>query len=332
MAENHPLRKASILLMSLPEETAADLMSRLDSRQIELVSTEIAKMGEFSLEEQHETLNSFANATANDVRGGGGMQVATSLLERTLGKDAGSLLENVRQSIDTLPFGVLQRIDPQNLLTFIIDEHPQTIALVLCHLPTSSGAEILAGLSTDRQLSVLRRVANMGKTSPEVVKEVERGLESRMSNVMGQSYENAGGVPCVAEILNVVDRATERALLEILAQEDPDLAEEIRRLMFVFEDIVKLSDKDVQTLLKHIETSEWAMAMKGCSDALRHKILDNMSQRAADMLDEEMDYLGPVRASDVEATQRQIVDIVRRLDDVGELTTQAEGEEEAFIH
>jgi flagellar motor switch protein FliG len=217
------------------------------------------------------------------------------------------------------------------LLTFIIDEHPQTIALILSHLPPAFGAEIIAGLPSDRQLAVIRRVATMGQTNPEIIQEVEWGLEKRMSAVMSQQFEKAGGVPTVAEILNVTDRATERALLENLAQEDPDLVEEIRRLMFVFEDIIKFADKDIQNILKNVDNSQWAMALKGASEALKQKILGNLSQRASDLLREEMDYLGPVKLSSVEQAQQQIVDIVRRLEDSGEIAIEAGDEAEQLV-
>ena len=172
---------------------------------------------------------------------------------------------------------------------------------------------------------MIRRMATMGQTSPEIIKEVERGLEHRMSSVMSQQFENAGGVSSVAEILNVIDRTTERSLLENLAQEDPDLVEEIRRLMFVFEDIAKLGNREIQTLLKNVESSQWAMALKGASAELKDKVLSNMSKRASDLLREEMEYLGPVRLSNVEQMQQQIVDVVRRLEDAGEITTHSRG-------
>jgi flagellar motor switch protein FliG len=325
-------RKAAILLTSLPQDDAAQLLGKLDPKQVEQVSIEIAKLGRIPSDEQEAVINEFAEANPNMFStGGGGIDLAKSLVELALGKGASSTLENVRQSIEALPFGFLKRVDPQNLLTFIIDEHPQTIALILSHLPPSYGAEIIAGLPTERQLAVIRRVANMGQTNPEVIKEVERGLESRMASVMSQSFENAGGVDSVAEILNVTDRATERALLENLAQEDPDLVEEIRRLMFVFEDISKLADKDVQSVLKNVETNQWAMALKGASEDLKKKVLGNMSQRAAQLLSEEMEYLGPVRLSEVESVQQQIVDIVRRLEDSGEITTHGGDDNEAYI-
>ncbi len=326
------IRKAAVLLMSLPEEEAAQLMGKLEPKQVEHVSIEIAKIKSISADEQAGVINEFADANPAAMSGGaGGLDLAKSLVEKAMGRGASSTLDNVRQSIEALPFGFLHKVDSQNLLTFIIDEHPQTIALVLSHLPSSYGAEVLAGLPGDRQLSVVRRVATMGQTNPEIIREVEQGLESRMASVMSQSFENAGGVSSVAEILNVTDRATERSLLENLAQEDPDLVEEIRRLMFVFEDICKFTDKDIQAVLKNVESSQWAMALKGASEELKEKILNNMSKRANEMLLEEMDYLGPVRLTNVEQTQQQIVDIVRRLEDADEITLHADESEEEFI-
>jgi flagellar motor switch protein FliG len=326
------VRKAAILLMSLPMDQAAQLLSKLDPKQVELVSIEIAKLGFVHGEEQEQVIQEFAKANPNAMAGGkGGLEVAKSLVEQALGKAAGATLETVRHSIEALPFGFLQKVDSQNLLTFITDEHPQTIALILSHLPPAHASDIISGLPPDRQLSVIRRVAMMGQTSPEIISEVETGLEYRMASVMSQQFEKAGGVPCVAEILNVIDRATERSLLENLAQDDPELVEEIRRLMFVFEDIAKFADRDIQTVLKNVESSQWAMALKGASEELKEKILKNMSKRAQDLLLEEIEYLGPVRASSVEQVQQQIVDTIRRLEDMGEVTVHGEQEEEVFI-
>ncbi|HUT93099.1 MAG TPA: flagellar motor switch protein FliG [Thermoguttaceae bacterium] len=326
------IRKAAILLTSLPEDQAAQLLGRLEPKQVAAVSIEIAKLGNIAPEEQELAIVDFAHANPNALTGGkGGLDVARTLVERALGKAAGATLDTVRQSIEALPFGFLQKVDSQNLLTFIVDEHPQTIALILSHVPPSQAADILSGLPGPRQMSVVRRIATMGQTSPEIIQEVERGLENRMASVMSQQFEKAGGVENVAEILNVIDRATERSLLENLAQEDPDLVEEIRRLMFVFEDITKFSDRDIQTVLKNVEGSQWAMALKGASEELKEKILANMSKRAATLLQEEMEYLGPVRASNVEQVQQQIVDIIRRLEDAGEITIHGDEEEERFI-
>jgi flagellar motor switch protein FliG len=327
------LRKAAVLLMTLPQEQAAGLLGRLDPKQMEAVSIEIAKLTAVTGEEQNSVIVEFADVDPKNMMGGtGGLDAAKNLIEKALGKNSAGTIDTVRQSIEAVPFSFLQTVDSQNLMTFIIDEHPQTIALILSHLPPSYGAEIIAGLPTDRQLAVIRRIAIMGQTNPEIIQEVERGLEIRMSSVMSQQFEKAGGVSTVAEILNVTDRATERGLLENLAQEDPDLVEEIRRLMFVFEDINKFSGKDVQTVLKNVETSQWAMALKGASEELKQKIMSNMSQRAADMLREEMEYLGPVRLSSVEQVQQQIVDVVRRLEDAGEVSLQASDEAEELIN
>ena len=332
MNSNADGRKAAILLMSLPDDEAGLVMSKLDSKQVEAILIEIAKLGRVTGEEQEIVIHDFTDANPNNF----GLDVssidrAKMLVEKALGKNASVTLDNVRQSIEVLPFGFLRKVDSQNLLTFIVDEHPQTIALILSHLHPLYGAEVLSGLPSDSQLSVIRRIANMGQTNPDVIEEVERGLESRMQSVMSESYETAGGVQNVAEMLNVTERSTERTLLENLAQDDPDLVEEIRRLMFVFEDIAKLADKDIQTVLKNVETSQWAMALKGASVELKEKILGNMSQRASNILLEEMDFLGPVRLSDVESMQQQIVDAIRKVEDTGEISLSTSDEMEEYI-
>lgn len=329
---NPEIRKAAVLLMSLPEDLAVKLLSKLDPKEVEAVSIEIAKVGRLASDEQTVVINEFADINPNKLSTqGGGLDLAKSLVEKALGENASATLDNVRQSIEAMPFGFLKKVDPQNLLTFVIDEHPQTIALILSHMPPKYGAQIIAGLPSNRQQQVIRRIAQMGQTNPDVIRDVERGLESRMSSVMSQSFENAGGVQAVASILNVTDRATERTLMDGLTQDDPALVEQIRRLMFVFEDISKLSDKDIQTLLKNVENSQWAMALKGVSEDLKTKILGNMSSRASQALKEEMEFLGAVRASEVEGIQQQIVDIVRRLESAGEVTTQSADTSESFI-
>lgn len=326
------LRKAAVLLMSMDQESAADLMGRLDPLQVEAVCIEIAKMGSVPGEEQRQVVEEFANVNPTSLGiESGGISVAKSLVERALGKNAGSTLENLRQTIEQMPFGFLKNVDSQNLLTFIIDEHPQTIALILSHLTPSQAATVIAGLPTERQVSVVHRIATMGQTTPEIISEVEEGLSHRMSSVMSQSFDNAGGVNSVAEILNVTERSTERALLENLAEVDPTLVEEIRRLMFVFDDITKFQDKDIQAVLKHVDNAQWAVALKGSSDELKQKILGNLSKRASTLLEEEMEYLGPVRVSAVEQAQQQIVDVIRHLEDSGEITLHSDSKDEQFI-
>ena len=326
------LRKAAVLLTSLPEEEAAELLARLDPKQVELVSIEIARLKSISVDEEELFFLQFAESTPGS--GGssfGGLDRAKTLVQRALGKNATDTLENIRHSIEAVPFAFLRQVDSQNVLTYVIDEHPQTIALILSHLPPATSSAILAQLPPDRQLSVVQRIANMGQTNPELIQEVERGLERRMSSVMSTSFENAGGVTAVAEMLNVADRATERTLLENLAHEDPELVEEIRRLMFVFEDIGRFDDKQIQTVLKNVENAQWALALKGASRELRDKVFANMSQRAADMLREEMDYLGAVKLSVVEQKQQEIVDVIRSLEDSGEIEVNKGNEEEELV-
>jgi flagellar motor switch protein FliG len=325
------LQKAAVLLTALPEEEAADILSRLDPKQVEQVSIEIARLKSVTSELQEQVILQFADSSPTGATDAGGLERAKNLVQMALGKNAANTLDNIRQSIEEVPFAFLRNIDSQNILTYVIEEHPQTIALILSHLPAAASAAILAGLPPDRQLMVVQRIAHMGQTSPDIIKEVEAGLERRMSSVMSQSFENAGGVGAVAEMLNVSDRSTERALMESLGHEDPELVEEIRRLMFVFEDIGKFSAKDIQTVLKNVENSQWAMALKGASQNLRDKVFANMSSRAADMLKEEIQYLGAVKLSAVEAKQQEIVDVVRRLEDAGEIELNAAGEEEQMV-
>ncbi|MDZ4659416.1 MAG: flagellar motor switch protein FliG [Bythopirellula sp.] len=326
------LRKAAILVTSLPEDEAVTLLSRLDPRQIEQVSIEIARLKSVAPEEQDQVITQFAESNpGSSGLDAGGPERAKQLVQAALGKNATTTLDNIRQSMESVPFAFLRNVDSQNILTYVVDEHPQTIALILSHLPAPTSAQILAGLPPDRQLLVIQRIAGMGQTSPDIIQEVEKGLERRMSSVMSQSFDNAGGIDAVAEILNVSDRATERTLLENLSQEDPDLVEEIRRLMFVFEDIGRFSDKDMQIVLKNVDNAQWAMALKGASGELKEKIFKNMSQRAGDMLREELGFLGAVKLSAVEAKQQEIVDVVRRLEDSGELDLSAKDAEEELV-
>jgi flagellar motor switch protein FliG len=233
--------------------------------------------------------------------------------------------------VQTTPFSFLQKAESENLLTFIQDEHPQTIALILAHLPPQKASEILVGLPSQKQIEVVKRVANMEQTNPEVIKEVERGLEHRLSDIVSQTFEKAGGVDTVAEILNLADRSTEKGIMEGLEAEDPDLVEQIRRLMFVFEDILLVNDKGIQSVLKEIDNDELALALKTASDELKQKIFKNMSERAAQLIQEDMQYMGPVRVSDVEAAQQKIVDVVRRLEDAGEIIISGRGGEKEMV-
>ncbi len=327
------LQKAAILLVSLKTDLAAQVLTNLDLNAIEAISKEIAKMNEVTANQRRVVLEEFYQMNlAQQYVEQGGVEYARSLLEKSLPADkAASILEAVQQSVTVTPFAFLQKAESENLLTFIQDEHPQTISLIMAHLPAQKAAEVLAGLPAKKQVDVVKRIATMGNTNPEVVGEVEKGLQKRFAAVVTQELEEAGGVESIAEILNLADRATERGLLESLEEEDPELVEHIRRLMFVFEDILLVNDKGVQKVLKEVSNEDLALALKTASEDLRKKIQKNMSERAWSLITEEMEYMGPVRVSDVEAAQQRIVDIVRRLEDAGEIVIQGRGGDEEVI-
>lgn len=327
------LRKAAILLLTLERPLAAEVLSQLPREAVESVTLEIAKLDGVTKEEQDQVMREF-NGEANEAPPleGGSVELVGELLQQSLGADrAGVIMDHVKQSMSSVPFGFLQKAGADNLMTYIVEEHPQTIALIMSHLPASLAAEVLAGLPSGKQIDVIRRVATMEQTNPDVVRDVELSLERRMTSTFNQQLEKAGGVQSVAQILNVTDRTTNKGILDTLEQDDAELVDEIRRLMFVFDDLLKLDDRSIRALLKEVDSAEWATALKGASEEIKKKVLGNLSQRAAEMLNEEMDYLGPVRLSDVEAMQQQIVDTVRRLEDSGEVTVAGGGDGEQFI-
>jgi flagellar motor switch protein FliG len=327
------VKKAAVLLLSISQDEAAEILRRLPPEAIEEVSREIASMGEVPVATRASVFGEFYNlALANSYLSEGGLEYAKALLRKSLKEDdASRVIKQVTQQVQTTPFSFLQKAESENLLTFIQDEHPQTIALILAHLPSQKASEILVGLPGQKQIEVVKRVANMEQTSPEVIKEVERGLEHRLSDIVSQTFEKAGGVDTVAEILNLADRSTEKGIMEGLEAEDPDLVEQIRRLMFVFEDILLVNDKGIQSVLKEVENEELALALKTASQELKDKILKNMSERAAQLIQEDMQYMGPVRVSDVESAQQKIVDVVRRLEDAGEIIIAGRGGEKEMV-
>ncbi len=327
------IKKSAILLLSLPQDEAAEILKRLPPDAVEEVSREIASLGEIPANTRKEIFGEFYNlALANSYVSEGGLEYAKALLTKSLSEDdAKRVIKQVTQQVQTTPFSFLQKAESENLLTFIQDEHPQTIALILAHLPAQKASEIMVGLPSQKQIEVVKRIANMEQTNPEVIKEVERGLEHRLSDIVSQTFEKAGGVDTVAEILNLADRSTEKGIMEGLEAEDPDLVEQIRRLMFVFEDILLVNDKGIQSVLKEVDNSELGLALKTASEELKGKIFKNMSERAAQMINEDMQFMGPVRVSDVEAAQQKIVDVVRRLEDAGEIIIAGRGGEKEMV-
>src|SRR5690242_6885370 len=332
-SELNGVRKSAILLLSLDQDEAAEILKRLPEEAVEEVSREIASIREVPGKMRQEVFGEFYNlALANAYVSEGGLDFAKNLLKKSLDeRNADRIIKQVTQQVQTTPFSFLQKAESENLLTFIQDEHPQTIALILAHLPAQKASEILVGLPGQKQIEVVKRIANMEQTNPEVIKEVERGLEHRLSDIVSQTFEKAGGVDTVAEILNLADRSTEKGIMEGLEAEDPDLVEQIRRLMFVFEDILLVNDKGIQSVLKEVDNEELSLALKTASQELKDKIFKNMSERAAQLISEDMQYMGPVRVSDVESAQQKIVDIVRRLEDAGEIIIAGRGGEKEMV-
>jgi len=325
--------KAAILLLAVGPERASVVLKTMPAESVEEVTRELASLGRVPSKLQEAVVREFYDLTvASEFAGEGNLDFAKELLQNSLDPDqASKVLLKIQTQVQKTPFSFLQRAESENLLTFIQDEHPQTIALILCHMTHSKAAEILIGLPMQKQIEVIKRIANMEQINPEVLREVEKGLESRLSNMLMQNMEKSGGVPTVAEMLNLADRSTEKAIMEGLESEDPDLVEQIRRLMFVFEDILMVNDKGIQAVLKEVDNDELALALKTASEELQQKIFGNMSARAAEMIKEDMEFMGPVRISDVETAQQRIVDIVRRLEEAGDVMIQGRGDTELVV-
>ncbi len=325
--------KAAVLLLAIGPANASKLLKHLRPAQVEEVTRELAGLGRVRDSLQNEVVSEFYDISiATQYANEGNLSYAKELLMASLDPGvAERVLGQIQTQVQKTPFSFLQRAESENLLTFIQDEHPQTIALILCHLSHHKASEIMVGLPMQKQLEVIKRIANMEQTNPEVIREVEQGLESRLSSMLMQATEKAGGVPTVAEILNLTDRATEKSIMEGLEADDPDLVEEIRRLMFVFEDIKLVNDKGIQAVLKEVENDELALALKTASDELKQKIFSNMSERAGSLIKEDMEFMGPVRVSDVEAAQQRIVDIVRRLEEAGDVIIEGRGGESEML-
>ncbi len=321
------LRKAAVLMLAIESDAASTILKQLDTKVVEDITRELASLGEVDKSLRDKIISEFYElALAQSWATEGGLEYARALLTKSMDpKEAERILQQISTQVRKTPFSFLQKAESQNLLTFIQDEHPQTIALILSHLAHHKASEILGGLPGPKQIEVVKRIANMEQTNPEVIAEVERGLEARLSNMLTQSFEKIGGVDTVAEVLNLVDRTTEKGIMEGLEAEDPDLVEQIRRLMFVFEDILLVDDKGIQAVLKEIDNDELALALKTASEELKAKIFSNMSERAAQLIKEDMEYMGPVRVSDVEAAQQRVVDVVRRLEDAGEIIISGRG-------
>lgn len=316
------LKKAAMLMVALGPEISAEIFKHLSDNEIERMTLEIAGLNKLTPQMKAVVLEEFYNlAMAKEYILAGGIDYAREVLERALGTGkAMDVINRLSTFLDVAPFDFARKTDPNQLLNFIRNEHPQTIALILSYLQSSQSSYILKNLNDPAlQVSVTKRIATMDRTSPEVIKEVEKVLEKKLSMVLSPEYTEAGGISGVVEILNRVGRKTESEIMDKLSEEDPELAEEIKKRMFVFEDIVKISDRDLQQVLRQVESAQLATALKNMKEDVQQKVYNNMSKRAAEMLKEDMEYAGPVRLREIEEAQQHIVNTIRGMIESGEI-------------
>lgn len=326
-------QKAAVLLISLGPDMSAKIFKHLDNEQIEEVTLEIANMQKIGTELKNKVLREFYHLLqANDYISSGGIKYARQILTKAVGeKEADNILNRLTANLQVRPFDNIRKADPDQLLNFIQGEHPQTIALILSYIEPSQASQILSSLSEEVQSDVSKRIALMDRTSPEIIKDVENVLEKKLSSVITNEYASAGGIDSIVDILNQVDRGTEKNIFDELDEKDPDLSEEIKKKMFVFEDIVLLSDKAIQLVLREVETHDIALALKTSGEKVEEAIFNNMSSRARDMLQEDMEYMGPVRIREVEDAQQRIVNVIRQLEESGEIIIARGGESELVV-
>ena len=333
LAEYNGLQKAAILMIALGPEKASKLFKHLKEEEIEALTLEIANTKSVSQQVKDDVLDEFYElCLAQQYIAEGGIGYAKELLENALGAErATDVIGRLTASLQVRPFEFIRKKDPGTLLNFIQDEHPQTIALILAYLPSSQSSQIISALPPEKQADVAKRIAMMDRTSPDVIQEVEAVLEKKVASLANQDFTIAGGVDSIVEILNSVDRATEKHILETLEIEEPELADEIRKKMFVFEDILLLDDKSIQRVLREVDNSELAIAMKAANEQVQEAIFNNLSKRLAVMIKEDMEYMGPVRMKDVEEAQQKIVNIIRKLEDSGEIIISRGGGDDIVV-
>jgi flagellar motor switch protein FliG len=328
------VQKAAILFITLGPEASAGIIKRLPEAEIQKITYEIANITTVKSEQKEKILEEFIQMNkAKDYLVEGGIEYAKTLLGKALGSQrAMEILDKVTEATQQFrPFAIARKADASQLLNIISDEHPQTIALVLCYLQSDKAGQILSELPEDLQADVAYRIATMSSTSPAVVKEVEKVLDSKLSSIVKSDMKVIGGVPTIVDILNQVDRTTEKNITEALERENPELAEKVKESMFVFEDIVTLDDVSIQRVLREVETKDLALALKGSSEEVANAIFRNQSKRAAASLKEDMEFLGPVRLMDVEKAQMKIVSIIRRLDEAAEIVISRGGEDAIIV-
>lgn len=326
-------QKAALLLISLGPEVAASVYKNLSEEEVERLTLEISSVKKVEASVKEEVIEEFHNiAMAQDYISQGGIGYAKTVLEKAMGKEhAQAILNRLTSSLQVRPFDFARRADPGQLLNFIQNEHPQTIALILSYLEAEQAGVILSSLSQEVQADIARRIATMDSTSPEVISEIESVLERKLSSTVTQDFSETGGVDAVVEVLNGVDRSTEKTILDALEEQDPELAEEIKTRMFVFEDIVTLDNRSIQRIIRECENEDLILSLKVSSEEVQDVLFSNMSSRMAESFKEEIEIMGPVRLRDVEESQTKIVSIIRSLEDAGEIIIARGGGDDVIV-
>jgi flagellar motor switch protein FliG len=326
-------QKAAVLLISLGPDVSASVYKHLSEEEIEKLTLEISGVKKVESGAKEEVLEEFHNiALAQDYISQGGIGYAKTVLEKALGNEqASAIINRLTSSLQVKPFDFARRADASQILNFIQNEHPQTIALILSYLNPQQAGQILSELSQEVQADIARRIALMDGTSPEVISEVEAILERKLSTTVTQDYSQTGGVEAVVEVLNGVDRSTEKTILDALEIQDPELAEEIKKRMFVFEDIVTLDNRSIQRVIRDSENEDLLLSLKVSSEEVKDIVFRNMSARMVETFQEEMEFMGPVRLRDVEEAQSRIVSVIRRLEDAGEIIIARGGGDDIIV-
>lgn len=326
-------RKAAVMIIALGPERAGEVFKHLRQDEVDELILEIAALNGIDSTERQEVMEEFYQThLAQDYIAEGGLDYAREILERAVGDvKALEIINRLSSFVQVAPFEFLRRTDPAQITNFIQHEHPQTIALILAYMPADTASNVLIGLPERMQADVAMRIAVMDRTQPEVIKQVEDVMERKLASIINQDFTQAGGVRSLVDMLNLVDRTTERHILESLDESSPELAEEVRKLMFVFEDILLLDDRSIQQLLKEIEIKDVGLALKGTSEEVQEKIYANMSQRASAMLKEDMAYMGPQRRRMIEEAQQKIVGVVRRLEEAGKIIIARGGGDDELV-
>ena len=326
-------QKAAVLLMSMDVDVSAKVFKELEMKEVEQIAVEITNLRDLPPTVVEDVIEEFYQLmTASSYMVEGGLEYAQVLLEKSYGLDrAREIIEKIRVLTTVRGFNILKKSDPQQVASFLSKEHPQTIALILSHLPPDQSAEILAEFKEDIRAEAIMRIATIGKVSPQLVSEIEHVVDQIAESSLSQNLAQAGGSQLVANILNKSNNAVAKAMLESIEDKKPEMALEIKRLMFLFEDIVLIDDKGIQRILKDVDKKDLALALKVSDEKIRAKIFKNMSERAAAVVKEELEYMGPVKLKEVEGAQMRIVDLVKLLEENDEIAIGGRGKEDIFV-